>query len=349
MTASSLSFDELAAINDELAALVRAGVPLETTLGKLGCDVPGRLGQTMTDLAARVERGENLPQALAAMPGAFPPLYVAAVEAGIRAGRLPAVLEDLTTAARQQSELRRSVALAMVYPFLVVLVAWQLFWFFADRLAGPLSAVYEGREPALLTSFRTIGAKLETWGLVAGLILILLFAIWQYRMLRGRATLSWVPVAGQMIRNARLASLSGILAVLIDHDVPLGEALALAGNASGDRRLAESARRLAGQIEQGCQAGLPSGEPSEGKALPSLFRWLAQTGHRKELLVPLLKQSAENHRRRALRDADWIRFYLPLLLTAAIGGVVVLCYGLALFVPVTQLLRDAASVHFMSR
>lgn len=348
MAVSSLSLDELAAINDELAALVRAGVPLETTLGALGRDVPGRLGRGMTELAEHIERGESLPQALAAMPDSFPPLYVAAVKAGLRAGKLSAVLEDLATTARHQVELRRSVALSTLYPFLVIVVAYQLFWFFANRLAGPLGAVFEDREPAFLAYFRALGSTWQEWGLAALVVLMVVFAVWQYRMLRGLATLRWVPVAGRMLRNARLASFSEVLTVLIGHDVPLGDALTLAGDASGDPQLARSARSLAGQIERGGHTGLQPDALTDDRNLPSLFQWLARTGHGTSLLVPLLKQSADNYRRHALRDADWIRFYLPLLLTAVIGGVVVLCYALALFLPVTQMLQDAASPDFMS-
>ena len=44
------------ALNDEIAALVRAGVPLEQGLGHLGGDLPGRLGTFTTALADRMGR-----------------------------------------------------------------------------------------------------------------------------------------------------------------------------------------------------------------------------------------------------------------------------------------------------
>ncbi|MBI3465755.1 MAG: type II secretion system F family protein [Planctomycetes bacterium] len=62
----SISLDQLIAFNDELAALVRAGLPLERSLCELAPDIPGSLGDTVQVLAARLSRGESLPQALTA-------------------------------------------------------------------------------------------------------------------------------------------------------------------------------------------------------------------------------------------------------------------------------------------
>ena len=49
-----MTVDELLALNDEIAALVRAGVPLERGLADLGGDMPGRLGALATRLVDEV-------------------------------------------------------------------------------------------------------------------------------------------------------------------------------------------------------------------------------------------------------------------------------------------------------
>ena len=90
---AAVTLDDLIALNDEMLALVRAGVPLGQGLADVGHDVRGSLARVTATLATRVERGESLPQALAASGGLFPPLYRAIVEAGIKSGRLPAALE----------------------------------------------------------------------------------------------------------------------------------------------------------------------------------------------------------------------------------------------------------------
>src|SRR3954454_2228285 len=85
----SISLGDLIALNDEIAALARAGLPLERGLREVGEDVSGALRSAMVDLSARMERGGSLAGALAAGGGRSPPVYRAVVEAGVRGGRLP--------------------------------------------------------------------------------------------------------------------------------------------------------------------------------------------------------------------------------------------------------------------
>ena len=61
-----ISIDELGALNDEIAALVRAGVPLERGLLRAGSDLSGGLKRITQALGSRLSRGESLGQALEA-------------------------------------------------------------------------------------------------------------------------------------------------------------------------------------------------------------------------------------------------------------------------------------------
>ena len=55
----------------ELAALVRAGVPLERGLIEAGRDLRGRLGAVSTELGRRMGEGRRLPEAIAASGGGY--------------------------------------------------------------------------------------------------------------------------------------------------------------------------------------------------------------------------------------------------------------------------------------
>ena len=119
----AVTIDQLIALNDEIVALTRAGVPLERGLLDLGSDVPGRLGRIATALGERMSRGESLSEALASSGGGVPRVYRAVVEAGLRSGRLPVALEGLSAYARGYAEARRSIGLALWYPLMVL--AWR--------------------------------------------------------------------------------------------------------------------------------------------------------------------------------------------------------------------------------
>src|SRR5436309_2247221 len=103
-----LSLDHLIALNDEIAALARAGLPLERGLREVGRDLSGNLSAVMKRLSGRMEQGASLSEALATERDHFPPVYLAVVEAGLRAGRLPSALESLAGFVRNYAEARRA-------------------------------------------------------------------------------------------------------------------------------------------------------------------------------------------------------------------------------------------------
>ena len=212
--AGRMTLDELLALNAEIAALVRAGVPLEQGLAALGSDMPGRLGPIAAMLAERLERGEPLLQVLADRSVRLPPVYRAVLEAGLRAGRLPAALECLAASIRRLAEARRAILAAALYPLMVVILACGLFSLFCSKIA-----------PRLLTTVRAFSAPgeqplavLTTWGTWAGLwgllipaALIGLTALWWYRSRRAeivqsgwsRLLFGWIPWLGRPLRTAR--------------------------------------------------------------------------------------------------------------------------------------------------
>src|SRR3954454_9198412 len=111
----AIALEDLIALNDEIAALVRAGVPLERGLLDVGGELRGRLRAIATGLGERMGRGESLPQALEAEGERIPRVYRAVVQAGLRTGRLAVALEGLARLARRVADLRRVVGLALIY------------------------------------------------------------------------------------------------------------------------------------------------------------------------------------------------------------------------------------------
>ena len=89
---SGLGWDDLIALTDEMAALVRAGVPLETGLAEMATELCGKQRNVANNVAAQLRAGKTLPQVLERSPETFPPIYTAVVEAGLRSGRLSSAL-----------------------------------------------------------------------------------------------------------------------------------------------------------------------------------------------------------------------------------------------------------------
>lgn len=340
----SLGLDALVALNDELAAIVRAGVPLDQGLTELAHDLPGRMGAVAKRLGDRLAAGESLEQAVGSEEAALPPVWRAVVIAGLRSGRLAVALEGLSTTGRRIGEMRRAVGLALVYPLVVAAIAYGLFLFTAIKLAPVMLYAFEDltawSEP-LLAKLVWLGRTADAWAVWPPLLVVAALAVGWYR--GGRAAwrtdssrgMPWLwPAFGRLVQDGRLATFSEVLSLLVRQQVPLDEAVTLAAAASGDRGLQSAAQQLAENLRRGGQ--VTSGEGSAG-LLPPLVAWLLTAGASTEKLSETLSLTAATYRQRAERTVNWALVYLPILLTAVLGGTATLIQALVVFLPLTRL------------
>src|SRR5262245_52564657 len=122
--------DELIALNEEIAGMARAGLPLDQGLAALAREMSsGQLQRVTAALAKDLRDGQTLPQALARQAGRIPPFYAGLVAAGVRTGRISEVLATLTIYARTQLNLRALIVDAFFYPTVVLTFAFVLFGF----------------------------------------------------------------------------------------------------------------------------------------------------------------------------------------------------------------------------
>ena len=164
------------------------------------------------------------------------------------------------------------------------------------------------------------------------------------RSLSAGAGLDRVPWLRGVLADCRASGFAGMLAMLVEHEVPLPEALPIAAEAVGGRRLEEQARRRAEAIGRG-EVGVEA-DPGPFRrgthGFPPLLRWVLSGGADGPRLAPALRAVEVTYRRRALRRAEMIRVILPSLLLVAIGGVAAVLLAATLFVPWTALIEVLA-------
>jgi general secretion pathway protein F len=343
--------EELVALNDEMAALVRAGVPLEKGLRDLGDDLPGWLGHLARRVADRMERGELLADVFADEPRSFPPIYRAVVEAGLKSGRLAVALEALAGSARRLVEARQIVLAGLWYPLLVFLVAWGFFVLFVVKVAPAFAGAFPDVPAASRGFLRWLagwGDSVWSWGPAVPAVVVTLAFAWM--IVSARATsaeppmasllLGWLPWTRRMIHAFRIAMFSEILALLVDNRVPLPEALVLAAEAVGSRWLTEAARKTALAIERGNR----DASPTASHVWPPLFDWLLATGQDRGILLPTLRQAASIYHHRAREASEAARLLVPLVLAVGIGGTVTIGYALVVFGSWVAILHSLADM-----
>lgn len=116
-----LSLDGRAILYRELATLIRAGVALLTSMQSLG-QMP-EFDRARLRLAAardKIREGAGLGEALESADLGLQPFERAAIEAGLRAGRMEESLDRLASYLQEQQELRSKIGAALTYPAVVL-------------------------------------------------------------------------------------------------------------------------------------------------------------------------------------------------------------------------------------
>ena len=328
-----VSLDQLVALSDEIAALSRAGVPLDKGLRELGRDLPGRLGRLASEFGRRLEGGEDLAKIVGQSGGALPPAYRAVLQAGLRAGRLPAALEEVARTARRISHLRATLGTALLYPLVVLAIAWGLFLFVLSR---PLPVMLRVMQDVGIDTLwwqdtvTRITSGLHAWGWLLPAVVTLWLAWLWYRTGRVAAgaelhpLLAWGALGSlrRMQRAGRMAAMTDLLALLIQHEVPLDEAIELASAASGSPRLAAGGRELAERIRRGQVGG------AAPRGFAPLLAWMLTAGAMQRNLPQILHRAAQAYRDEFHRRYRWIELYVPLVATALVAGGIVAIYAL---------------------
>ncbi len=366
-----LSTEQFIALNDELRAMIQAGVPLDTGLRGTATRSEGGLKSLCERLATRVGAGQSLQEALAAEGARLPPLYHAALQAGMKSGRLSEVLASLSDLTMRVASLRRRLHLSLVYPLIVFLLAYALFtlflWYVVPQIERT-TELFRLPQSAVLRLLQGLHDTLPFWGWeIPAVLLGLPLLSWLVRVLWGvnpivavhrwvvsalasmasvvspatarRLHESWGDGALTGLRAARRAQYANLLAMLIDAEVPLPEALRLAGDACEDRELQSASQQVARQVEQGQSL---TAALKESPGFPSLMSWMMGVGQAQSSLGASLTQLATVYEQRAQLRMDWIRRLVPPLVVTLFGGSITLIYGLALFLPLTELLRNLA-------
>ncbi len=345
--AGRISIDELAALNDEIAALVRAGVPLDRGLLGAGRDLRGGLRKITTALGQRLSRGESLPDALEAEKRAIPPLYRAVVEAGARSGRLPAALEGLARFVRGYSEARAAIGVALWYPILVLTLAYFLFLALLILIIPRFIGAYESLGLEVIWPLRWLERLGELapywWPLWPVLLLLLLVAWWRSGVAATFQTSSWsllrmFPWMRSMLSDYEAAGYADLLSLLLDHQVAYPRAVELAAEATGNRAMIEGAHQLGAAVERGQPPEQAVRELPDGAFRP-LLRWTLGATKEQGSLVESLRNLGPMYRKRGTYQAEKLQLFLPTILMLVIGGSATLVYALTLFVPLSGMLR----------
>jgi len=342
--------NEFLLFNQQLASITKAGIPLERGLRELAADAASpRMRRLVQDVAADLERGLSIDQAIEKRQRDFPPLYSRILKAGVQTGRLPEMLTNLNRHLELSGQTRRIIFEAMAYPAIVLLfgaiVLTGVFTFIIPQFKTILQEMVGGRLPPISQFVLTVSEHvIPFWvgaGCLVAAVVLGLSACASFpagRRLRESLVMNF-PIIGRVWYAGTLSRFSEAMATLVAAGCDMPTCLRLAADATGSERLILEAGNLAGQVEQG-RPILEAGQFC--RMIPRLFLYSVQLGIQRNEIQDNLHSLADMYASQARHQQARLSAVLLPALLIIIGGCVALAI-LSMFLPMMQVITSLSS------
>lgn len=334
---------EFIVFNQELATLLKAGLPLVESLDILRRRVDNSpLRAMLDDVHERVRSGEALSEAFVAQAPAVPGVYTASLLAGEKSGNLEQVVRRYVAHARVLAEVRRKTLSALIYPALLLALSLLVVAIIVLGVVPEFAGFYGGLGAELPLATRAILSVSE---LVRGYFVALALALglaggglWVWMRRPGRSALVdrlllRVPLAGAVVGKYATSQLSRTLATLLGGGLPLVDALDVAGRAIGNRHVAGALDTVSREVREG--QALSASMAARG-IFPSVAVKMVEVGESTGALQEMLNSVADFFDEEIDTTLGRLMTLIePILLV--VMGVVIAGMLLALYMPLLQL------------
>ncbi len=308
---------------------------------------PQSLATTLEAISARFTlqsgRGQTLEQWLA-NDSEVPQSYRASLDRYLRTGKLAESVESLTAVTDAQKEISRTISLGLIQPIILFAMTYAGFILLCFVVAPKLEAIYaqQWQTPSPSLQFLIILRELfPFWGIGVPLLFTLILFYWHKRQHQFRFV--WLPGAKSYFAFIQQSQYASQLANLLEHGYSRAAALAFTGvlpqSDTPNTKLANATTYLISKSN--ADEAVAWNDP-QIVSLPSLLRWGLTTQGPALQQAESLRFTARVYRNIAeARQRAWY-VWLPILMTAILGGTLVLIFALSLFVPLIDVLMNLA-------
>ena len=334
---------ELLVFNQELATLLKAGMPLVQSLDILRQRVANPTFKAVLDgVYEKVKAGAALSDAFGEHPDLFPAVYSASLLAGERAGNLDEVIRRYVAYEKVIGAVKRRTISALIYPIILVTMMIILVGIIVLRVVPAFSEFYGqfGRQLPLSTRI-IIGISNVVVGnlllIVVGAVIaaIGLVSWWRRPGQRTRIDrmLLELPWAGETVRKFATSQLARTVATLLGGGIPLVNALDIASRSMSNRYLARELTDVTQSVKEG--ESFATGLRARG-VFPDVAVKMVEVGESTGALQEMLNSLAEFYEEEIETEvARFITLIEPVILI--VMGAVIALVVLALYMPLFEL------------
>jgi len=337
--------------NQQLAALVRAGIPILQAISMLRKRAASaRLRVVLGDVEDQIRGGSALSEAFASQGSIFPRIYTASILAGERSGALDEVLLRYVSYMRRNVALRRKIRGALAYPLFLLFASACMVTFLTIYVVPRMSDLFSGLAGGELPIVTQIVVGLSKWLssnviwfgplFIGGTIALFLWSRTGSGRLRIDGLLLKIPLIGNLVIQLSIAQATRSLATLLAGGITLVESWEIAAESITNREL----RRRSSEILPMIREGRTFTESLEAAHwVPLLAIDMIGIGERSGSLREMLDEVAVFYDGESEVRLEQLTTTLEPAILVVMGGIVVTIL-LAIYLPIIQSISSGAGV-----
>ena len=341
-----VSSKKLTVFTRQFSTLQDAGLPVLRSLRILENQAkPGPLKNTLDDTIEDIESGQSLSEAMSKHPKVFDRLYVNMVKAGEAGGALEVILQRLAEFKEKAQSLKRKVIGAMIYPLVVILVAFSILFFIMYYIIPKFKTIFADFDvelPEMTNQLIYVSDfTVRFWYLYPLVPFVLWLTLKLIKKFKyGRIAVDWItlkiPIMGGITKKVIVARTMRTLGTLVASGVPILESLIICRDTSNNAVFEKAYQRVYDSIREGESISVPL---KESRIVNDMVVNMVDVGEETGELDTMLYKVADTYDEEVdVAVAGLVSLLEPLMvvfLGLMIGYIVI-----ALFLPLIKLLNE---------
>jgi type II secretory pathway component PulF len=313
---------------NQLAILLKAGVPLLQALELLADQVEGSLRNITIAIKDDVKEGSSFANALSKYPKIFPNLYIQLVRAGESSGNLEPILTRLSDYLERSDAIRKKISGALQYPIIqlcaALIVVVGMINFVVPNIAQALAG-QDQELPMLTKTMVAIADFISGYYLVLIIGLIIIVALYKYWASTSQGGIMldriklYIPLVKHITKTNAVVQFSYTLGMLLEGGVNLAEALDIVCAVIDNKILTDLLKKARDNI---VKQGKIAQYLQQTNVFPPIAIYLIKTGEETGQLDAMLLTVARNFEQDLNELIDKLTAAIAPIMLVVVGGLV---------------------------
>lgn len=295
-----INFGQKITFAKHLAVMLKSGLTITEALDIVYGQAEGKLKKVIGVIKQSVDAGNSLSSSLGKFPKIFPPIFVNTVYVGESSGTLDENLDNLAGHLKKDKELMDKIKSAMVYPIIVLVLAFVLAMAISFVVLPKITPLFKGLGMDLPMSTRFLIAfsdVIQRQGkfLLPTIIVSVIFLLWMVRQRFFKPVADYIilhiPIIKNISRNKNLTIFSSTLGTLLKSGLNIDEALRITKDTIDNYYYRRALEDLAVKTRQGTK--MSENLSRHGNLFPSLLVSMLKIGENSGRLEEVLTYLAD--------------------------------------------------------